>query len=144
MKELTLEEVRKKLKYHGSKLREFRKKEQQLICSSYNYEKSYIHYPEYGYMYVTWQTTDEDRVLLQGIAFYSEKTMYRDACFINFDALREWRIPMQTFKEDSENGNIKIITSQEFNIALREAFDGFLDLALEQIVDTAGTKVRNE
>ena len=144
MKELTLEEVRKKLKYHGNKLREFRNKEQQLICSFYNYEKSYIHYPEYGYMYVTWQTTEGDRVLLQGIAFSSEKTIYRDACYINFDALREWRIPMQTFKEDSENGNIKIITSQEFNAALREAFDGFLDLALEQIVDTAGTKVRNE
>lgn len=144
MKELTLEEVRKKLKYHGSKLREFHKKEQQLICSSYNYEKSYIHYPEYGYMYVTWQTTEGDKVLLQGIAFSSEKTIYRDACFINFDALREWRIPMRTFKEDSENGNIKIITGQEFNTALREAFDGFLDLALEQIVDTAGTKIRNE
>ena len=140
----TLEEVRKKLKYYSNKLREFHNKEQQLICSSYNYEKSYVHYPEYGYMYVTWQTTEGDRVLLQGIAFSSEKTMYRDACFINFDALKEWRIPMQTFKEDSENGSIKIITSQEFNTALREAFDGFLDLAFEQIVDTASTKVRNE
>lgn len=140
MKELTLEEVRKKLKYYSSKLVEFHNKEQKLICSSYNYEKSYIHYPEYGYMYVTWQTIEGDRVLLQGIVFSSEKTMYRDACYINFDALRDWRIPMRTFKEDSENGNIKIITSQKFNTALREAFDGFLDLAFEHIKHTAVTK----
>ena len=140
MKELSVEEVRKKLQYYSSKLREFHKKEQQLICSSYNYEKSYIHYPEYGYMYVTWQTIEGDRVLLQGIAFSSEKTMYRDSCYINFDALREWRIPMRTFKEDSERGSIKIITSQEFNAELCKAFDGFLDLALERIKHTAITK----
>ena len=140
MKELTLEEVRRKKKYYSNKLIEFHNKEQQLICSSYNYEKSYMHYPEYGYMYVTWQTIEGDRVLLQGIAFSSEKTMYRDACYLDFDALKEWRIPMRTFKEDSENGNIKIITSQEFNTELRKTFDGFLDLALEHIKDTAVTK----
>ena len=140
MKELTLEEVRKKQKYYSNKLRELHNKEQQLICSSYNYEKSYIHYPNYGYMYVTWQTTEGDNVLLQGIAFTSEKTMYRDACYLDFDALKEWRIPMRTFREDSERGDIKIITSQEFNTELHKAFNGFLDLASEHIKHVTITK----
>jgi hypothetical protein len=59
--------------------------------------------------------------------------MYRDACYLDFDALKEWRIPMQIFREDSERGDIKIITSQEFNTELHKAFNGFLDLASEHI-----------
>ena len=143
MKDLTLEEVRKKQKYYSNKLRELHNKEQQLICSSYNYENMFIHY-DYGYMYVTWQTIEGDKVLLQGVGFSSEKTMYRDACYLDFDALKEWRIPMRTFKEDSENENIKIITSQEFNTELHKAFGGFLDLAFEHIKHILNVKDRKK
>ena len=132
MKELTLEEIQKKQKYYSNKLRALHSAEEQIICSSYNYENMFIHY-DYGYMYVTWQTIEGDNVLLQGVAFTSEKTMYRDACYLDFDALKEWRIPIKTFREDSESRNIKIITSQEFNTELHKAFDGFLDLAFEHI-----------
>ena len=139
MKELTLEEIHKKQKYYSNKLRALHSAEEQIICSSYNYENMFIHY-DYGYMYVTWQTIEGDKVLLQGVGFSSEKTMYRDACYLDFDALKEWRIPMRTFREDSESRNIKIITSQEFNTELHKAFDGFLDLAFEHIKHVTITK----
>ena len=139
MKDLTLEEIHKKQKYYSNKLRALHSAEEQIICSSYNYENMFIHY-DYGYMYVTWQTIEGDKVLLQGVGFSSEKTMYRDACYLDFDALKEWRIPMRTFREDSESRNIKIITSQEFNTELHKAFDGFLDLAFEHIKHVTITK----
>lgn len=132
MKTLTLEEIYKKQKYYSNKLRTLHKAEEQIICSSYNYENMFIHC-DYGYMYVTWQTIDGDKVLLQGVGFSSEKTMYRDGCYINFDALKDWRIPMRTFREDSENGKIKQITKEEFYKELSNSFNGFLELANEHI-----------
>lgn len=143
MKDLTLEEIHKKQKYYSNKLRALHSAEEQIICSSYNYENMFIHY-DYGYMYVTWQTIEGDKVLLQGVSFTSEKTMYRDACYLDFDALKEWRIPMKTFREDSENGKIKQITKEEFYKELSNSFDGFLELANEHIKHILNVKNRKK
>lgn len=101
----------------------------ELQIEDYNYEHKFIHYKERGYMYVTWQKYEqndafgENIMFFQGMSFRSSLTSYQDESYFFYDALDEWRIPIDSFKRDIENGNIKEITKEEFMNAIKSNYD---------------------
>lgn len=95
-----------------------------------DFTNKYIHIPDYGYMYVTWQKYDEDcplggdRMLLQGLYYNCVLNDYRDDSYFKYDALHEWYIPIDIFKRYIKNGDIKVITKEEFMKNVREPIVG--------------------
>ena len=87
-----------------------------LEIQDYNFEGKFIYYNGYGYMYVTWQRFDshsihgDRQMFFQGMCFNAHLGEYRDDAYASFDALREWYIPIETFKSDVKEGRIKEIS----------------------------------
>lgn len=108
-----------------------RTKIRQFKLGDYNYEGKYIFVDEYGYMYVTKQRYDEkspdgdERMLLQGFAFQSSITEFRDDFWWASDSLMDWNIPINTFQSYVKEKRIKEITKEEFMNEFEKQYDSF-------------------
>lgn len=105
------------------KLREYSKRAYKAIelkkLPDINFEGKFIK-SEYGYMYVTWQTYCEEseygdsRMFFQGIGFSASLGPYKDDSYFDYYALKEWVIPIETYKRELYDGTIQEITKEEF------------------------------
>ena len=116
IEELSKKELEKLIDDQHTILRNLHCELKKKLLENYNFENKFILVPDYGYMYVTWQTINKDieseYMFLQGIAFTGEFTPYQDANYFSYSAMTEWNIPMRTFEHIVKN--IKIIEEKEF------------------------------
>lgn len=120
-KEYTLEELQEVRSEIHSVLKTIRKKIEELKIRKYNFEGKYAYSDVYGYMYVTWQSCDSDidnpesqMMYFKGLCHNSNLGPCRGDSWMSYDALGEWRIPLDVFISSVEDGRFKEITKEEF------------------------------
>ncbi len=120
-KEYTLEELQEVRSEIHSVLKTIRKKIEELKIRKYNFEGKYVYSDVYGYMYVTWQSCDSDIdnpesqvMYFKGLCYNSNLGPCRGDSWMSYDALGEWRIPLELFISSVEDGRFKEITKEEF------------------------------
>ena len=116
-------------------VRELRDQRENLLFQGKNLEGKFVKLKDYGYMFVTWQTLDgvktKDSILLQGLGFsYCLNEGYTDSAWMDFDALKEYRIPTRLFFEDDE---VIEITKDQFLQAFKDGFTNSLQFGLDWI-----------
>lgn len=128
-----LEKLCRKRKQLLNKLEVLRKQILEEELKEYDFQYKFVHSDMNGYMYVTWQEVEGDKMFLQGLHFKSSFSTYRDDSYFTYDAMAEWRIPLEIFKIDIKSGSFREVAKEEFTGMMTEACNAVLDAYNKQL-----------
>lgn len=125
---MNIEEIDEQIQEHWVTINELKKLRNKAELEGYNYEGKFIYMPDYGYMYVTWQCIDnstftDTRMFFQGFSFDFEDSDFRDHFWLSTNAMENWWIPIEMFKDFVREDRIKEISKEEFIRFYKEGLD---------------------
>lgn len=117
--EVKVKKIREKINKLQDELNNLYQELREEELKDYNFEGKYIRRGP-GYMFVTWQKELKNNpisgrhdMFFQGWGFSFKDGSYLDDNFVDYDATKEWYIPMTIFESEVKSGKIREVTREE-------------------------------